>query len=127
MPLLCTAYFFCNSDRPFQSSLYFVFSLREGTIKPGDRLLSIDGIRLHGASHAEAMSILKQCGQEATLLIEYDVSVMGKDTPTSLRPQIIHIYFYPKRLLINYMRKIQMGLIIKEIAILFIQNSVVKL
>ncbi len=67
----------------FQSSLYFIFSLREGTIKPGDRLLSIDGIRLHGASHAEAMSILKQCGQEATLLIEYDVSVMGKDTPTT--------------------------------------------
>lgn len=59
----------------------FVFFCREGTIKPGDRLLSIDGIRLHGASHAEAMSILKQCGQEATLLIEYDVSVMGKDTP----------------------------------------------
>ncbi|KTF91399.1 hypothetical protein cypCar_00008782, partial [Cyprinus carpio] len=59
---------------------------REGTIKPGDRLLSIDGIRLHGASHAEAMSILKQCGQEATLLIEYDVSVMGKDTPTSTNP-----------------------------------------
>ncbi|RXM98746.1 Glutamate receptor-interacting protein 1 [Acipenser ruthenus] len=49
---------------------------REGTIKAGDRLLSVDGIRLHGTSHAEAMSILKQCGQEATLLIEYDVSVM---------------------------------------------------
>ncbi|XP_060633481.1 glutamate receptor-interacting protein 1 isoform X4 [Anolis sagrei] len=49
---------------------------REGTIKPGDRLLSVDGIRLVGTSHSEAMSILKQCGQEATLLIEYDVSVM---------------------------------------------------
>ncbi|XP_061107680.1 glutamate receptor-interacting protein 1-like isoform X2 [Conger conger] len=49
---------------------------REGTMKPGDRVLSIDGIRLHGATHTEAMSILKQCGQEATLLIEYDVSVM---------------------------------------------------
>ncbi|XP_075456433.1 glutamate receptor-interacting protein 1 isoform X4 [Ascaphus truei] len=49
---------------------------REGTIKPGDRLLSVDGIRLHGTTHAEAMSILKQCGQEANLLIEYDVSVM---------------------------------------------------
>jgi len=24
------------------------------------------------------MSILKQCGQEATLLVEYDVSVMGR-------------------------------------------------
>lgn len=51
---------------------------REGTIKPGDRLLSIDGIRLHGSTLAEAMSILKQCGQEATLLIEYDVSIMGE-------------------------------------------------
>ncbi|XP_069760091.1 glutamate receptor-interacting protein 1 isoform X1 [Narcine bancroftii] len=49
---------------------------REGTIKVGDRLLSVDGIRLHGTSHAEAMSILKQCGQEATLITEYDVSVM---------------------------------------------------
>lgn len=37
----------------------------------------MDGIRLLGTTHAEAMSILKQCGQEATLLIEYDVSVMG--------------------------------------------------
>ncbi|XP_053572842.1 glutamate receptor-interacting protein 1 isoform X3 [Bombina bombina] len=54
---------------------------REGTIKPGDRLLSVDGIRLHGTTHAEAMSILKQCGQEATLLVEYDVSVM--DTVSS--------------------------------------------
>ncbi|XP_078273506.1 glutamate receptor-interacting protein 1 isoform X2 [Rhinoraja longicauda] len=49
---------------------------REGTIKVGDRLLSVDGIRLLGTPHAEAMSILKQCGQEATLIIEYDVSVM---------------------------------------------------
>jgi len=40
-------------------------------------LLSVDGIRLLGTTHAEAMSILKQCGQEATLLVEYDVSVMG--------------------------------------------------
>lgn len=61
-------------------SIIFLYS-REGTVKPGDRLLSIDGIRLHGTSHAEAMSILKQCGQEATLLIEYDVSIMGKAMP----------------------------------------------
>ncbi|XP_058413675.1 glutamate receptor-interacting protein 1 isoform X3 [Diceros bicornis minor] len=56
---------------------------REGTIKPGDRLLSVDGIRLLGTTHAEAMSILKQCGQEATLLIEYDVSVMDSVTTAS--------------------------------------------
>lgn len=56
----------------------FDLLFREGTIKPGDRLLSVDGIRLLGTTHAEAMSILKQCGQEATLLVEYDVSVMGR-------------------------------------------------
>ncbi|XP_059361092.1 glutamate receptor-interacting protein 1-like isoform X9 [Carassius carassius] len=63
---------------------------REGTIKPGDRLLSIDGIRLHGVSHAEAMSILKQCGQEATLLIEYDVSVMDS-VATASGPLLVEV------------------------------------
>uniref|UniRef100_A0A671QZH4 Glutamate receptor-interacting protein 1-like n=1 Tax=Sinocyclocheilus anshuiensis TaxID=1608454 RepID=A0A671QZH4_9TELE len=72
------------------SVLHFVFSHREGTIKPGDRLLSIDGIRLHGASHAEAMSILKQCGQEATLLIEYDVSVMDS-VATASGPLLVEV------------------------------------
>lgn len=69
------------------SAVFFFSSLsyREGTIKPGDRLLSIDGIRLHGTSHAEAMSILKQCGQEATLLVEYDVSIMGKEISLKLQ------------------------------------------
>ncbi|KAM7181494.1 glutamate receptor-interacting protein 1 isoform 5-T5 [Macrochelys suwanniensis] len=63
---------------------------REGTIKPGDRLLSVDGIRLLGTSHAEAMSILKQCGQEATLLIEYDVSVMDS-VATASGPLLVKV------------------------------------
>ncbi|XP_015208291.1 glutamate receptor-interacting protein 1 isoform X4 [Lepisosteus oculatus] len=63
---------------------------REGTVKSGDRLLSIDGIRLHGTSHAEAMSILKQCGQEATLLIEYDVSVMDS-IATASGPLLVEV------------------------------------
>ncbi|XP_014748545.1 PREDICTED: glutamate receptor-interacting protein 1 [Sturnus vulgaris] len=63
---------------------------REGTIKPGDRLLSIDGIRLLGTTHAEAMSILKQCGQEATLLVEYDVSVMDS-VATSSGPLLVEV------------------------------------
>ncbi|XP_056430186.1 glutamate receptor-interacting protein 1 isoform X9 [Hyla sarda] len=63
---------------------------REGTIKPGDRLLSVDGIRLHGAKHAEAMSILKQCGQEATLLVEYDVSVMDS-VSTASGPLLVEV------------------------------------
>nr|KAF6373796.1 glutamate receptor interacting protein 1 [Pipistrellus kuhlii] len=63
---------------------------REGTIKPGDRLLSVDGIRLLGTTHAEAMSILKQCGQEATLLIEYDVSVMDT-VATASGPLLVEV------------------------------------
>ncbi|XP_067346802.1 glutamate receptor-interacting protein 1 isoform X8 [Channa argus] len=63
---------------------------REGTIKPGDRLLSVDGIRLHGSTHSEAMSILKQCGQEATLLIEYDVSVMDS-VATASGPLLVEV------------------------------------
>ncbi|XP_038161114.1 glutamate receptor-interacting protein 1 isoform X4 [Cyprinodon tularosa] len=63
---------------------------REGTIKPGDRLLSIDGIRLHGSTLSEAMSILKQCGQEATLLIDYDVSVMDS-VATASGPLLVEV------------------------------------
>ncbi|XP_074181552.1 glutamate receptor-interacting protein 1 isoform X11 [Rhinolophus sinicus] len=63
---------------------------REGTIKAGDRLLSVDGIRLLGSTHAEAMSILKQCGQEAALLIEYDVSVMDS-VATASGPLLVEV------------------------------------
>uniref|UniRef100_A0A3P9H5R8 Glutamate receptor interacting protein 1 n=1 Tax=Oryzias latipes TaxID=8090 RepID=A0A3P9H5R8_ORYLA len=63
---------------------------REGTVKPGDRLLSIDGIRLHGSTLSEALSILKQCGQEATLLIEYDVSVMDS-VATASGPLLVEV------------------------------------
>ncbi|EHA98687.1 Glutamate receptor-interacting protein 2 [Heterocephalus glaber] len=38
---------------------------REGSLKAGDRLLSVDGIPLHGASHASALATLQQCGHEA--------------------------------------------------------------
>ncbi|KAF1372125.1 hypothetical protein PFLUV_G00261830 [Perca fluviatilis] len=62
----------------------------EGTVKPGDRLLSIDGIRLHGSTLSEAMSILKQCGQEATLLLEYDVSVMDS-VATASGPLLVEV------------------------------------
>ncbi|XP_039648353.1 glutamate receptor-interacting protein 1 [Perca fluviatilis] len=68
----------------------FGFVIREGTVKPGDRLLSIDGIRLHGSTLSEAMSILKQCGQEATLLLEYDVSVMDS-VATASGPLLVEV------------------------------------
>uniref|UniRef100_A0A8C6UEU3 Glutamate receptor interacting protein 2a n=1 Tax=Neogobius melanostomus TaxID=47308 RepID=A0A8C6UEU3_9GOBI len=49
---------------------------REGTLKAGDRLLSIDGTPLNREKHADALTVLMQSGQEALFLIEYDVSVM---------------------------------------------------
>uniref|UniRef100_A0A3B4ZWT6 Glutamate receptor-interacting protein 2-like n=1 Tax=Stegastes partitus TaxID=144197 RepID=A0A3B4ZWT6_9TELE len=49
---------------------------REGTLRPGDRLLSVDGVPLHNANHSDALSVLAQCGQEALFQIEYDVTIM---------------------------------------------------
>ncbi|XP_056131298.1 glutamate receptor-interacting protein 2-like [Lampris incognitus] len=49
---------------------------REGTLKAGDRVLSIDGMPLNREKHADALTTLMQSGQEALFLIEYDVSVM---------------------------------------------------
>ncbi|KAM9800049.1 glutamate receptor-interacting protein 2 [Syngnathus typhle] len=56
---------------------------REGTLRPGDRLLKVDGAPLHGACHSDALSVLAQCGQEALLHIEYDVPVMDTLTNAS--------------------------------------------
>ncbi|KAH0630191.1 hypothetical protein JD844_012905 [Phrynosoma platyrhinos] len=50
---------------------------REGSLKVGDRLLSVDGIPLHSVSHADALNILRQCNQEALFQIEYDVTIMA--------------------------------------------------
>ncbi|KAJ7398608.1 Glutamate receptor-interacting protein 2 [Pitangus sulphuratus] len=49
---------------------------REGSLKTGDRLLSVDGIPLHSMTHADALNILRQCSQEALFQIEYDVTIM---------------------------------------------------
>uniref|UniRef100_A0A3Q4BXR3 PDZ domain-containing protein n=1 Tax=Mola mola TaxID=94237 RepID=A0A3Q4BXR3_MOLML len=49
---------------------------REGTLKAGDRVLSIDGMPLNREKHADALTMLMQSGQEALFLIEYDVSAV---------------------------------------------------
>nr|XP_040049725.1 glutamate receptor-interacting protein 2-like isoform X1 [Gasterosteus aculeatus aculeatus] len=49
---------------------------REGTLRAGDRVLSVDGMPFNREKHADALTVLMQSGQEALLLIEYDVSVM---------------------------------------------------
>ncbi|KAF0312701.1 Glutamate receptor-interacting protein 1 [Amphibalanus amphitrite] len=49
---------------------------REGTVKAGDRLLAVDGVRLTHATLAEAHRALTAVQRQAVLTIEYDVSVM---------------------------------------------------
>uniref|UniRef100_A0A8C6MIB9 Glutamate receptor interacting protein 2 n=1 Tax=Nothobranchius furzeri TaxID=105023 RepID=A0A8C6MIB9_NOTFU len=56
---------------------------REGTLRPGDRLLSVDGVPLHNANHSDALNMLAQCGQEALFQIEYDVTIMDTVTNAS--------------------------------------------
>lgn len=63
----------------FCKYLMFLFCvLREGTLRAGDRVLSIDGMPLHREKHADALTVLMQSSQEALFLIEYDVSVHGE-------------------------------------------------
>ncbi|CAL4088328.1 unnamed protein product, partial [Meganyctiphanes norvegica] len=49
---------------------------REGTVKAGDRLVSVDGRDLTQVPLSEAQNTLKRVERGATLTIEYDVSVM---------------------------------------------------
>uniref|UniRef100_A0A8C1ZYW3 Glutamate receptor interacting protein 2b n=1 Tax=Cyprinus carpio TaxID=7962 RepID=A0A8C1ZYW3_CYPCA len=56
---------------------------REGTLKAGDRILSVDGVVLHSAPLSDALTVLTQCGQEALFQIEYDVSIMDSVTNAS--------------------------------------------
>ncbi|KAJ8333250.1 hypothetical protein SKAU_G00421460 [Synaphobranchus kaupii] len=56
---------------------------REGTLKAGDRVLRVDGVPLHSASLADALTVLGQCGQEALFHIEYDVTVLDSVTSAS--------------------------------------------
>lgn len=55
-----------------------LFSYREGTIKVGDRLLSVDGHPLSGVTLPEAQSRLRATASPLSLLcVEYDVSIMS--------------------------------------------------
>ncbi|XP_063282348.1 glutamate receptor-interacting protein 2 isoform X3 [Pelobates fuscus] len=56
---------------------------REGTLKVGDRLLCVDGISLHNVAHGDALTILRQCSQEAVFQMEYDVALMDTVTNAS--------------------------------------------
>uniref|UniRef100_A0AAV2M4L6 PDZ domain-containing protein n=1 Tax=Knipowitschia caucasica TaxID=637954 RepID=A0AAV2M4L6_KNICA len=71
---------------------------REGTLRPGDRILSVDGVPLHSCSHGDALSLLAQCGQEALFQIEYDVTIMDTVTNAS-GPLLVEIAKSPGAML----------------------------
>ncbi|XP_072027579.1 glutamate receptor-interacting protein 2-like isoform X1 [Amphiura filiformis] len=49
---------------------------REGTLKVGDRVVSVDGMSFTNYSHIEAVNALKMASRDALFRIEYDVSIM---------------------------------------------------
>ncbi|XP_016892434.1 glutamate receptor-interacting protein 2 isoform X1 [Cynoglossus semilaevis] len=63
---------------------------REGTLRPGDRLLSVDSVPLHNMNHSDALSVLAQCGQEALFQIEYDVTVVDS-VPNGSSPLLVEV------------------------------------
>uniref|UniRef100_A0A671KT80 Glutamate receptor-interacting protein 2-like n=1 Tax=Sinocyclocheilus anshuiensis TaxID=1608454 RepID=A0A671KT80_9TELE len=49
---------------------------REGTLRAGDRVLSVNGVAVNRQKHADALTLIMQSSQEAFFLIEYDIMVM---------------------------------------------------
>ena len=58
--------------------MYVCLFCREGTLKIGDRILAINNVNISQSTLTEAMAIIKHADREIRLLVEYDVSVMGK-------------------------------------------------
>ncbi|XP_057212069.1 glutamate receptor-interacting protein 2a isoform X2 [Triplophysa rosa] len=50
---------------------------REGTLRAGDRVLSVNGVALNRQKHADALTLIMQSGHEAFFLIEYDIAIMA--------------------------------------------------
>lgn len=44
---------------------------RSGELRKGDRILSVNNIDLRGASHEDAATVLKNCGETADLHVVY--------------------------------------------------------
>lgn len=52
---------------------------REGRLRVGDRIISINGVDVYSATLSVAQKILQECATHAVLTVEYDVSILGKD------------------------------------------------
>ncbi|XP_016352980.1 glutamate receptor-interacting protein 2a isoform X1 [Sinocyclocheilus anshuiensis] len=49
---------------------------REGTLRTGDRVLSVNSVAVNRQKHADALTLIMQSSQEAFFLIEYDIMVV---------------------------------------------------
>ncbi|XP_051524296.1 glutamate receptor-interacting protein 2-like isoform X3 [Myxocyprinus asiaticus] len=65
---------------------------REGTLRAGDRVLSVNGVALNRQKHADALTLIMQSSQEAFFLIEYDITVTDSVQKSSgpLQVEIAH-------------------------------------
>ena len=74
---------------------------REGSLKIGDRILAINDYNVAHFSLSEASVFLQQSGREVSLLVEYDVSLMGEHhrLQTATQYAIIHGVLFLKQLI----------------------------
>ena len=64
---------------------------REGSLKIGDRILAINDYNVAHFSLSEASVFLQQSGREVSLLVEYDVSLMGEHHRLETSTQSVYI------------------------------------
>ncbi|XP_078309567.1 glutamate receptor-interacting protein 2-like [Crassostrea virginica] len=65
---------------------------REGSLKIGDRILAINDYNVAHFSLSEASVFLQQSGREVSLLVEYDVSLMGEHHRLETVTQFYHTW-----------------------------------
>ena len=51
---------------------------REGSLKVGDRILTINDFSVVALNLTEIYMLLSQCDNQTTFTVEYDISVIGK-------------------------------------------------
>ena len=62
----------------FEMLSNLLFACRDGTIRPGDRIVAVNGFDLSQSSVPEVNDLLIESGGQAMLTVEYDCSVIGE-------------------------------------------------
>ena len=67
-------------------------TFREGSLKIGDRILAINDYNVAHFSLSEASVFLQQSGRKISLLVEYDISLMGEYHKLETLTQCCHTW-----------------------------------